>query len=145
MRKFSTMTAVAALASTLAIPALAQTAEFTAPQTDIVFTAPTVEAEGWTPYEVTDQTTLGEMLDDAELFSSITNEEIGDVEDVYPAMNGGSAYVELEIGGFLGLGEKEIVVPLDQLTIVRDEADNDYRVYINATEEQLETYPEYED
>ncbi|WMS41627.1 PRC-barrel domain-containing protein [Acuticoccus sp. MNP-M23] len=145
MRKFSTMTAVAALASTLAIPALAQTAEFTAPQTDVVFTAPTVTVDGYSAYSYDDPTTLGDILDDAELFSSITNEEIGEVEDVYPGANGGATYVELEIGGFLGLGEKEIVVPLDQLTIVRDVADEDYRVYIAATEEQLENYPEYDD
>jgi len=143
MRKFSTLTAVAALASALAIPAVAQTADFAAPQTDVVFTAPNVTVDGFTPYDYANDMTLDEALDDADVYSSITMEEIGEVDEVHAGVNGGTAYLELEIGGFLGMGEKEIVVPLDQVTIYR--GSDEYRVYINATEEQLESYPEYDD
>lgn len=110
------------------------------PPTDIVFPVPTVIHEGYEPVDVRDGAAdYNAELDDAALFSSITGEEIGEVDGLVGA--GESLYVELEVGGnFLGLGEKEIVVPVEQLSVTRGE--DGYRVYITATEEQLEEYPE---
>jgi len=46
------------------------------------------------------------------------------------------------VGGFLGLGEKDVALPFDQLTIARD-ADNKLVVTSSATKESLEAAPEY--
>lgn len=51
--------------------------------------------------------------------------------------------VIVEVGGFLGLGEKQVLVPMDDVTVMAG-ADGEMRVYVNATEEALEAMPEYE-
>lgn len=132
-----TMTAIA-LALGLATPAAAQVA---VPETDIVFTAPATEVEGYEIVDVETDAVILEELEDEALYSSITNERIGEVDDVYTETAGGNTYLGLEVGGWLGIGSKEIAVPLDQVSIYRGD---DWRVYIQATEEQLEAYPEYD-
>ena len=139
-----------ALALCAVAPALAQDADLMAedvvrPDTDIVFTRPEVAVDGYTPVE--DSPGMMEKLselEDADLYSSVSNEEIGEVEDLIADAGGQIQYVELEVGGFLGIGDKEILVPVDQIQILTD-GDEDYRVYIDATEDQLESYPEYDD
>ena len=41
------------------------------------------------------------------------------------------------VGGFLGIGEKDVAVPFDELQVVEDE-DGDIRLIYSATKEQLE-------
>jgi sporulation protein YlmC with PRC-barrel domain len=67
-------------------------------------------------------------------------EEVGEIEDVVLDQNGGYHAV-LSVGGFLGIGEKKIGVPLDELQLRGDQ------VYLMAaaTEEQLEQMPEYDE
>ena len=50
--------------------------------------------------------------------------------------------VVLDIGGFLGLGEHQVAVTLDELQIMRD-PDGLNRAYIDATQAELEAQPEY--
>jgi putative membrane protein len=67
-------------------------------------------------------------------------DEVGEIEDVVLDQNG-AYYAILSVGGFLGLGEKKVAVPLDQLELAEDQ------VYLMATasEEQLEQMPEYDE
>jgi putative membrane protein len=67
-------------------------------------------------------------------------EEIGEIEDVVLDQNG-DYYAILSVGGFLGIGEKKVAVPLDELELGEDQ------VYLMtaATEEQLEQMPEYDE
>lgn len=135
-----TMTAIAALSVGLALPAAAQQAQdVTVPETDIIFTAPEVEVEGYEVVDIEGMTVT--ELEDEGVFSSLTNERIGEVDDVYTDPDTGKTWLGLEIGGFLDIGDKDITVPLDQVSVYRGD---DYRVYIEATEEQIEAYPEYE-
>ena len=46
--------------------------------------------------------------------------------------------VVVEVGGFLGLGEKPVAIPFDQMSVLRSEA-GEVRVFIEATEEELES------
>ena len=146
MRKLLSATA---LVATLATPALAQTVrtadDVVAPETDIILVAPSsYEVDGYEPYDYNvNPFSTYDDLDDADVYSSITGEEIGEVDEVYEASQGVPGYLEIEVGGFLGIGEKEILLPADQLAIYR--GDDGYRVYVEATEEQLEEYPEYDD
>lgn len=114
------------------------------PEADIVFVAPTVDVRGFEPYDYAADSVLDKTLDDADVYSSITNEDIGEVDDVHLNVGAEDTFLELEIGGFLDIGDKDIALPIDQVSIYRGE-DDDYRVYIDATEEQLEDYPDYDD
>jgi PRC-barrel domain len=56
----------------------------------------------------------------------------GDSEDVFAV---------LSVGGFLGIGEKQVAMPLDRL----DVGENQEIVLSNASQEELENMPSYED
>lgn len=133
------ITTLAAVSVAFAGSAAAQDAA----DTDIIFVAPTAEVEGYAPYDYAADATLEETLDDADVYSSITGEDIGEVDDVHMGAGADDTFLELEIGGFLDIGDKDIAVPLNQVSIYRGE-DDEYRVYIEATEEQLEDYPEFD-
>lgn len=80
--------------------------------------------------------TVGD-LDDMDVVNA-QGDEIGEVEDVL--MEGGEiAGVAVEVGGFLGIGDKTVVVPLDQLSLQGDD------LVTNLTEEELEALPEWDD
>ena len=67
-------------------------------------------------------------------------EEVATIEDLVVDQNG-EHHAVLSVGGFLGIGDKKVAVPLDELQLSEDE------VYLMtaATEEQLEQMPEYDE
>ncbi|MEM7490667.1 MAG: PRC-barrel domain-containing protein, partial [Pseudomonadota bacterium] len=67
------------------------------------------------------------------------DERIGEIGGV---LDGESPQVVLDVGGFLGIGEKEVAVPVDALTFLSGGAE--LRVYVDATQDQLESLPAYE-
>ena len=86
------------------------------------------EQQGWV--------SIGEMLG-----APVVNEnsdEVGEIQDVVIKDN--TYYAVLSVGGFLGLGDKDVAIPLDDLKLGEDEA------YLMSaqTEEQLEEMPAYE-
>ena len=103
-------------------------------------TTPDLMVEGYEPY--TDPLTVADV-EEAPLYSSVTGEEIGEVEDTI-VENDQLVGLVLDIGGFLGVGETTITVSPDQAQYMRNPGLGDTRVYINATQEQLENYPRYE-
>jgi hypothetical protein len=51
----------------------------------------------------------------------------------------------IDVGGFLGLGEKPVIVPFNELTLMQRADGGELRAYIASTEDQLEAMPAYED
>ena len=127
--------------ATLSVSIVAAQAQIIVPETDIILVAPSVESDGYAPSDYAADTSLAETLDDADVYSSITGKDIGEVDDVHAGAGG--TILELEIGGFLDIGDKDIAIPIDQVSIYRNS--DEYRVYVAATEDQLKQYPEYED
>jgi putative membrane protein len=91
-----------------------------------------------------EQPTEGEQgfvsLDEV-LGSSVVNEngeEVGTIEDL--VVKDEAHYAVLSVGGFLGLGEKNVAIPLDELKLGEDES----YLMSTETEDQLEELPEYE-
>ena len=68
---------------------------------------------------------------------SSANENIGDINDVVLAKDGKVLAVIIGVGGFLGLGEKDVAVPMDRLQFVKDESNN-VKFTISASKEELE-------
>jgi sporulation protein YlmC with PRC-barrel domain len=66
-------------------------------------------------------------------------EEIGDVDEVVVDGTTGQKFVVVDVGGFLGVGEKSIVVALDEL-----QAADDDRIQSDLTRETLQTQTEYD-
>ncbi len=72
------------------------------------------------------------------------DENVGEIGDVILGADGAVDSVIINVGGFLGIGEKEVAVGMDNLQFLSDE-DGDYYLYTQFTQEQLEAQPEYDE
>jgi Bacterial protein of unknown function (DUF937)/PRC-barrel domain len=70
-------------------------------------------------------------------------EKIGSISDLIIAPDGTIAAALVGVGGFLGIGEKEVAVPFSSIEVVRN--GTDLRFVIDATKDALKTAPSYED
>ena len=66
------------------------------------------------------------------------NEKIGDVNDVIFSRNNSASFVVVGAGGFLGMGEHDVAVPLSRI-----KHDNDKLILPGATKEALKKMPEF--
>jgi PRC-barrel domain len=80
--------------------------------------------------------TVGD-LDDLDVHGA-NGEELGEVEAVLADGAGKVIGIVADVGGLLGMGERDIVIGLDQLT-----KDGD-RLKVNMTKEQIEAVPEFD-
>lgn len=69
-------------------------------------------------------------------------ENVGDINDLRIDSNGKIVAVIVGVGGFLGLGEKNVALPFDQLAFAKD-ADGALDVKADVTKESLQTLPEW--
>jgi len=70
------------------------------------------------------------------------NETIGDINEVVLGMDGKVAAVVVGVGGFLGMGEREVAVNFESLRMSRD-SNKDLVLTVNATKESLKAAPEW--
>ena len=66
------------------------------------------------------------------------NEKIGDVNDVIFSRTNSASFVDIGVGGFLGMGEHDVAVPLSRI-----KHDNDKLILPGATKEALKKMPEF--
>jgi hypothetical protein len=70
--------------------------------------------------------------------------DVGEINDVVLDLNGDIKAVVLGVGGFLGLGEKDVAVEMSSLRKVRESADsNDWFLVVNTTKDMLTNAPAY--
>lgn len=69
-------------------------------------------------------------------------DSVGDINDIRIDSEGNIAAVIVGVGGFLGLGEKDVALPYEQLAFTRD-GDGALVVTANVTKESLESAPEW--
>ncbi len=67
------------------------------------------------------------------------NETIGEIKSIQLGPDGKVASVMVGVGGFLGMGEREVALAWKDLVI----ADNGEKVTVNMTKDQLKGMPEY--
>jgi sporulation protein YlmC with PRC-barrel domain len=72
------------------------------------------------------------------------DEDVGEIGDVILSQDGKVDSVIVDVGGFLGMGEKEVAVGLDNISFMTDADGNNY-LYTNFTKEQLESQAEYDE
>lgn len=71
-------------------------------------------------------------------------EDIGEINDVIVGWNGEIQGVILGVGGFLGLGEKNVAVDMSSLRRVRESDDSDdWFLVVNSSKTALEQAPAY--
>ncbi len=99
---------------------------------------PVVEREGYEMVAAED--IVVSDLEDATVYG-VNDETIGDIGDISVSADGKIEAVIVEVGGFLGMGEKPVSLPFDELTILRSDA-GETRVFIEATEQDLKSMDE---
>ena len=79
-----------------------------------------------------------DQLEAMEIYGA-NGEEIGEVDDVLVDASAKPVAVSADVGGFLGVGEKGVVIGLGQVT-----ADGDH-LKLTMTKDQIQTLPAHED
>lgn len=72
-------------------------------------------------------------------------ESVASVDDILLAQDGTIRGVLVDIGGFLGIGSRQVMVSADALSFVRQQESDDLYVVFTSTQEALEEAPEYQD
>lgn len=106
----------------------------TAPRQAVETAAP--QQTGQAPSGLSVERLMGARVHD------LDDENIGAVDDVIFTRDGDIRGVVVNVGGFLGLGEKPVAIRFDALNVQQDEG-GDLRLAVNATQEQLKNAPEY--
>lgn len=89
--------------------------------------------------------TENQILPDANLKPGAENEwdDIGEVNDVILSQQGEVKAVILGVGGFLGLGEKNVAIPMENIKFVKHIDDAEYFLVVNANKQMLTDAPAY--
>jgi sporulation protein YlmC with PRC-barrel domain len=142
--KTPTLVVAAAL---LATPALAQTT--TAPKPN----APAATNQQTMNKPMTGQWRASKLIG-VDVYNQ-QNEKLGEINELILTSNGQVAGAVIGVGGFLGMGERDVMVPLDKLTFSNDGAsttgsasDGDRKWYpdhavLNTNKDQLKQMPEF--
>jgi hypothetical protein len=122
----------------MSVPALAQQA--TSPASPGAQPAPPAISTPSASVDLSSVISANKLINES--VTNAANETIGDVNDVLLSSDGKVAAVIVGVGGFLGLGEKDVALPFDQLSFAKD-SDGALRVSTSMTKEGLQTAPEY--
>ncbi|MGR3761979.1 PRC-barrel domain-containing protein [Roseobacteraceae bacterium NS-SX3] len=97
--------------------------------------------EGYIAAEETDLT--AERLTGAPLYDG-NDEWIGEVSEIILSDDGKVNSVVVDVGGFLGIGEKPVELQLGDIDILRADGGDEIRVHVAMTKDELEAMPDYE-
>lgn len=94
-----------------------------------------IDADGWLATEIIGETIYNSTAEDAEA--------IGDVNDFVLNSEGHIAAIVVGVGGFLGIGQRDVAINWEDLELVVD-ASGDNRVVASLTREQLENAAQFD-
>lgn len=104
-------------------------------------TRPEVVREGFSPVAPTELTAA--QLTGARVYGT-DDKDVGEIKRLVLNDAGQIQMAVIDVGGFLGVGERQIALTLQELNIVRDDAGN-VRVYIESNQEALKAQPAYKE
>lgn len=109
-----------------------------------MLTRPEVAYDGYANASMDEMQALtAEELEGSYVYGS-DNETVGEIGSLVLGDSGQINEVVINVGGFLGIGEKPVAVTWDELQVMKDADGDDYRIYIDSNKEALEALPEYE-
>jgi sporulation protein YlmC with PRC-barrel domain len=105
-------------------------------------TAGTAASDG-AAFQTATQDLRAEELMGQSVYSS-DDKSLGEIDDLVLNKDGAIQAVVIDVGGFLGIGEKPVAVQFDALNVQKNEG-GDLRLMVNASQQQLESAPSYDD
>jgi sporulation protein YlmC with PRC-barrel domain len=106
---------------------------------DATTSAPTTRSTG--EFNVTGQMSAESLV--GKTVKNAANESVGKISDFYLDASGAVKLVVVSVGGFLGVGSKDVGVPWTDLKFGRD--GNTITVLTNWTKDSLKAMPDYKD
>lgn len=104
------------------------------------FNRPEMAREGYTQVEVTEISS--DLLVGQSVFDT-SEDSVGTVDDLIMDDAGKVTNVIIDFGGFLGMGSSQVSLSYDELTILTNAGNDDVRVYVDATKEQIQSLPQH--
>ncbi|MBY5370822.1 PRC-barrel domain containing protein [Rhizobium leguminosarum] len=89
------------------------------------------------PDQISANTYIGQSVYNAK------NESIGSVNDLIMKKDGGIVAAIVGVGGFLGIGEKDVAVPMEKITVAQNTQDGSVKLTTSETAESLKAAPEF--
>jgi hypothetical protein len=86
--------------------------------------------------EMLASTIIGQSTDNSQ------NENIGEINDLATDQSGKIVAALIGVGGFLGMGEKDVAVSVEDLKLAPDE-NNNVKIVLNLNKETLASAPDY--
>ncbi|SFT33281.1 PRC-barrel domain-containing protein [Sedimentitalea nanhaiensis] len=122
---------------------VAETADKMTPDTDQSMVQPPaiMPAEGYAVVEPA--TVTVEELEGARVYDA-NNEWIGEISKIIAEPSGQITTLVVDVGGFLGIGEKPVALNFDSFRLFRADDGKDLKAHVSTTQEELENMPEYE-
>ncbi|MDZ7710853.1 MAG: PRC-barrel domain-containing protein [Roseovarius sp.] len=72
-------------------------------------------------------------------------EDLGNVSEVLMTEDGSIEAIVVNVGGMLGIGSKPVEVPFDEVTLQRNDEDDELSIIIPMSQQELEDMPRYEE
>jgi len=72
------------------------------------------------------------------------NENIGEINDLIMNKDLDNIVAVVGVGGFLGIGERDVAIPISDIKVDKDATNNELRLTITASKEQLEAMPAFD-
>ncbi len=114
----------------------AQTTQSTDPAVNTAATTDTYLTEQ-TPDQISANTYIGQSV-----YNS-ADESIGTINDLIMEKDGGVAAAVIGVGGFLGIGEKWVAVPFNNIAVSQTPDSDDVKLTTTETAESLQAAPEF--
>ncbi|GGE23396.1 hypothetical protein GCM10011360_09930 [Primorskyibacter flagellatus] len=100
-------------------------------------------ATGMSGTPVENEYLTAENLDGARVYDA-NDKWVGEISELIVTEQGEITDAIVDVGGFLGIGEKPVALKLTDLQILRQDGSEEVRIYTAMAEEELEAMPEFE-
>lgn len=90
----------------------------------------------------TENSVLAKDLVGTRVYSE-AGETVGDINDLIVNLDGTIGGVVIGVGGFLGMGEKDVAVEMAAITVATDPETSAFRLILGATREDLDAAPAF--
>jgi len=99
------------------------------------------EAEGGASGETTIADMTAEELQDMPVYTS-DDEWVGEISELKLGEGGDISHAVVDMGGFLGLGETPVEVPVEKVSVEQVESGGELRAYVDMTEDAMKKLKE---
>ncbi|MGP8292151.1 PRC-barrel domain-containing protein [Vreelandella zhanjiangensis] len=132
-----------AFIGTLMVPAFMLAAGTASAEENTATTTSTAEATYMTSAPA--GTFYADSLTGNNVQSSVEDDEnIGTINDLIINEDGQIEAVIVGVGGFLGMGEKDVAIEWDSLELTQNADNDEYEIRVNASQEALEEAEEFD-